>query len=156
MKRYILIASLCLVAVLGMQAQVLITQSGERIDLSEKKVLKMVFDFNTNYVSDVVFEFESGETQTFDLDELSSMGFTDGYTDVKHVKIDGAAEIHYSVLTQTIHVSNASEHSVIYIYNAQGQLVKKTNGTQISLANLNAGLYIVKYNNVLNTKILKK
>ena len=52
--------------------------------------------------------------------------------------------------------ANAQEQSVIRIYNAEGRLVRKANAAQLSVANLDAGLYIVSYNNVLNAKILKK
>lgn len=72
MKRNILTAVLCLVAAIALQAQVLITQSGERIDLSEKKMVKIKFDFNGNYGGDIVFEFASGETQSFNINDLSS------------------------------------------------------------------------------------
>ena len=156
MKRNILTAVLCLVAAIALQAQVLITQSGERIDLSEKKMVKIKFDFNGNYGGDIVFEFASGETQSFNIDDLSSMGFAADYTAVEQIQLKGAAAILYDAVTQSVHVANAHEQSVIRICNAEGRLVRKANAAQLSVANLDAGLYIVSYNNVLNAKILKK
>ena len=77
MKRNILIAALCLVAV-GMQAQVIIKHNGEKVEFGTNELVKMVFNSygnNDNNGDNIRFVRQTGDTLTFDIDEIYVMGF---------------------------------------------------------------------------------
>ena len=160
MKRNILIAALCLIAATGMQAQVLIKhgESKEKITFGNDKLVKMVFDiYGENNGDNITFVRQSGETLTFDMDEVYRLGFAANYTEVEQAELDGEMAILYDAASATVHIANAKdEKGVILIFNAEGRLVKSSKGTALSVAELGNGLYIVSYNNVLNAKIVKK
>lgn len=158
MKRNILIAALCLVAATGLQAQVLIQQNGERVNFSDNKLVKIVFDSYSREHNgeDILFVYESGDTATFDIDAVYVMGFAEDFTHIDEVKEQGEAAIVYDAATATVHIVNAEEEGVIRLYNAEGRQVKKAAGHTLALPELGAGLYVVSYNEKLNAKIVKK
>ena len=161
MRRMILIAALCLVAATGMQAQVLVKhgKEKERIDFSNNKLVKMVFDsYDTeSNGNNIVFVCEAGDTLTFNIDHIYRLGFAADFTEVEQTKLQGETAILYDATTATIHIANAKdEKGSIYLFNAEGRLVKSGKGIALSVAELGSGLYIVSYNNVLNAKIVKK
>lgn len=158
MKRNILLAVIMLLAATSMQAQVLIKhgESKERIELGSDKLVKMVFDvYGENNGDNIHFVRQSGDTLTFDIDEIYAMGFAADFTEIEEVKEAGEAAIVYDAKTHTAYVVNAEE-GIIRIFTAEGKPVKSTEGTAISVADLPDGLYIVSYNMELNAKIVKK
>lgn len=160
MKRNILIAALCLVAATGMQAQVLIKHgtNKEKIEFGEDKLVKMVFDtYGESNGNDIFFVRQSGDTLTFDINQVYRLGFAADFTEVEQAKLKSEAAILYDAASATIHIANAKdEKGVIHLFNAEGRLVKSGKGIALSIAELGSGLYIVSYNNVLNAKIVKK
>ena len=156
MKRNILLAMMLLFAAAGMQAQVVYKHNGEKVDFEGDKLVKMVFDhYGKNNGDDILFIGESGDTLTFDIDEIRVMGFAKDFTDIEEVKQSGEAAILYDATTHTVHVVNVEEGD-IRIFTAEGKLAKSAKGTAISVANLADGLYIVSYDMKLNAKIIKK
>ena len=153
MKRNILIAAILLLAT-ATQAQVLVKNDREHIKLGEDKLEKILFTGENNG-DGIVFILQSGETMTFDIDELHSYGFAADYTDIKAVKKSGKATIVYNEKTETIHIVNAKKGDLL-VYSSEGKLAKSAKGTAISVADLPKGLYIVNYNKELNAKIVKK
>ena len=161
MKRNILIAALCLVAATGLQAQVLVKhgENKERIELGDDKLIKMVFDvYGENNGENILFIRQSGDTITFDIDQIYSLGFAADFTEVDQTELDGEMAIlnDAAAAGATVHIVNAKEKGIIRLFNAEGRLVKSAEGHTLSVAELGAGLYIVSYNNVLNAKIVKK
>ena len=160
MKRNILIAALCLVAATGMQAQVLIKHgtNKEKIEFGEDKLVKIVFDsYGENNGNDIIFVRQSGDTLTFDINQIYRLGFAADFTEMAQTELDGTMAILYDAGTATVHIANAKdEKGVIHLFNAEGHLVKSGKGIALSVAELGSGLYIVSYNNVLNAKIVKK
>lgn len=159
MKRNILIAALCLVAVTGLQAQVLVKhgENKERIELGDDKLVKMVFDvYGENNGENILFIRQSGDTITFDIDQIYRLGFAADFTEVDQAELDGEMAILYDAAGATVHIVNAKEKGIIRLFNAEGRLVKSAEGHTLSVVELGAGLYIVSYNNVLNAKIVKK
>lgn len=157
MKRNILIAALCLMA-MGMQAQVLIKHGGEKVKFGDDKLVKMVFttyDTNENNGDNIHFVRQSGDTLTFDIDEIYVMGFAEDFTRIDEVKQAGRAAIVYDAGGHTVYVVNAGEGD-ISIFTADGRRVKSVRGTSVSVADLADGLYVVSYNEKLNAKIVKK
>ncbi len=156
MKRNILLAIMLLLAATGMQAQVMYKHSGEKVDFKEDKLVKMVFDeYGGNNGDDILFIRQSGDTLTFDIDDIRVMGFAADFSQIEKVKQSGEATIAYDATTHTVYVVNAEEGD-IRIFTAEGKLVKSAKGTTISVANLADGLYIVSYDMKLNAKIIKK
>lgn len=161
MKRNILIAILCLIAATGLQAQVLVKhgENKETIDFGSDKLEKIVFNSN-DYESNgdnILFIFQSGNTITFDIDEIYALGFAADFTEIKEVTAAGETAILYDAATATVHIANAEdEKGSISIFNAEGRLAKSGKGTALSVADLTRGLYIVSYNQKLNVKIVKK
>lgn len=156
MKRNILLAIMLLLAATGMQAQVMYKHSGEKVDFKEDKLVKMVFDeYGGNNGDDILFIRQSGDTLTFDIDDIRVMGFAADFSQIEKVKQSGEAAIVYDATTHTVYVVNAEE-GAIRIFTAEGKLVKSAKGTTISVANLADGLYIVSYDMKLNAKIIKK
>ena len=156
MKRNILLAIVLLFAASGMQAQVMYKHSGEKVDFKEDKLVKMVFDeYGENNGDDILFIRQSGDTLTFDIDDIRVMGFAADFSQIEKVKQSGEAAIVYDATEHTVYVVNAEEGD-IRIFTAEGKLVKSTKGTTISVANLADGLYIVNYDMKLNAKIIKK
>lgn len=156
MKRNILLAIMLLLAATGMQAQVMYKHSGEKVDFKEDKLVKMVFDeYGGNNGDDILFIRQSGDTLTFDIDDIRVMGFAADFSQIEKVKQSGEAAIAYDATTHTVYVVNAEE-GAIRIFTAEGKLVKSAKGTAISVANLADGLYIVSYDMKLNAKIIKK
>ena len=160
MKRNILLAIVLLFAATGMQAQVMYKHSGEKVDFKEDKLVKMVFDeYGENNGDDILFISESGDTLTFDIDDIRVMGFAADFaadlSQIEKVKQNGEAAIVYDATEHTVYVVNAEE-GAIRVFTAEGKLVKSTKGTAISVANLADGLYIVSYDMKLNAKIIKK
>lgn len=158
MKRNILIAALCLVAATGLQAQVLIHHNGEKTNFGEDKLVKMVFDIYdaASNGDNILFVRQSGDTITFDIDEIYVMGFAEDFTRIDEVKEQGQAAIVYDAATATVHIVNAEEEGVIRLFSADGHLVKSAAGHTLALPELEAGLYVVSYNEKLNAKIVKK
>lgn len=161
MKRNILLAMILLLAATAMQSQVLVKhgEKKERIELGNDKLVKMVFDvYNTaNNGDNILFIRQSGDTLTFDIDEIYLLGFAKDFTNIEEVKESGEASIVYDATAATVHVVNAKdEDGTIHIFNAEGRLVKSGKGLVLSVADLTDGLYIVSYNQKLNAKILKK
>ena len=159
MKRNILIAALCLVAATGLQAQVLVKHGEykERIELGDDKLVKMVFDvYGENNGENILFIRQSGDTITFDIDQIYRLGFAADFTEVDQAELDGEMAILYDAAGATVHIVNAKEKGIIRLFNAEGRLVKSAEGHTLSVTELGAGLYIVSYNNVLNAKIVKK
>lgn len=159
MKRNILIAALCLVAATGLQAQVLVKhgENKERIELGDDMLVKMVFDvYGENNGENILFIRQSGDTITFDIDQIYRLGFAADFTEVDQAELDGEMAILYDAAGATVHIVNAKEKGIIRLFNAEGRLVKSAEGHILSVAELGAGLYIVSYNNVLNAKIVKK
>lgn len=156
MKRNILLAIMLLLAATGMQAQVMYKHSGEKVDFKEDKLVKMVFDeYGENNGDDILFIRQSGDTLTFDIDDIRVMGFAADFSQIEMVKQSGEAAIVYDATTHTVYVVNAEE-GAIRVFTAEGKLVKSAKGTAISVANLADGLYIVSYDMKLNAKIIKK
>lgn len=160
MKRNILLAITLLLAATGMQAQVLFKhgENKEKIEFGTDKLVKMVFTYNgENNGDDIYFIRQSGGTLTFDIDEIYAMGFAKDFTKIEEVKQTGEAAIVYNATTHTVYVVNSEDsNGVIHIFNAEGKPVKSIEGTSISVADLDEGLYIVSYNMELNAKIVKK
>lgn len=161
MKRYIFVAILGLIAATGLQAQVLVKHGEvkETIDLNADKVVKITFDvYDQASGGDIVtFVRQSGEVLTFDIDEIYALGFAPEFTEVEAVEASGKTAILYDVANATIHIVNAEdEEAAIYVFNAEGRLVKSGKGCVLSVADLVDGLYIVSYNKELNAKIMKK
>ena len=97
MKRNILIAALCLVA-MGMQAQVIIKHDGEKVKFDTDELVKMVFttyDYYDNNGDNIHFVRQSGDTLTFDIDEVYVMGFAEDFTRIDEVKQAGEPAIVY-------------------------------------------------------------
>lgn len=156
MKRNILLAIMLLLAATGMQAQVMYKHSGEKVDFKEDKLVTIVFDeYGENNGDDILFIRQSGDTLTFDIDDIRVMGFAADFSQIEKVKQSGEAAIVYDATTHTVYVVNAEE-GAIRIFTAEGKLVKSAKGTAISVANLADGLYIVSYDMKLNAKIIKK
>lgn len=160
MKRNILIAVLSLVTTMGLQAQVLVKhgENKERIELGEDKLAKMIFNvYDTESNGDnVLFIRQSGDTLTFDIDQIYRLGFAADFTEVEQTELDGKLAIIYDAANAIVYIINAKEKGIIRLFNVEGRLVKCIEGHILSVAELNAGLYIVSYNNVLNAKIMKK
>ena len=159
MKRNILIAALCLVAATALQAQVLVKhgENKERIEFGDDKLVKMVFDvYGENNGENILFIRQSGDTITFDIDQIYRLGFAADFTEVDQAELDGEMAILYDAAGATVHIVNAKEKGIIRLFNAEGRLVKSAEGHTLSVTELGAGLYIVSYNNVLNAKIVKK
>lgn len=154
MRRNILLAMILLLAATAMQSQVLVKNDWEHIKLTDDKLEKIIFTSEYNGEG-ITFVLRSGETLTFDIDELHSFGFASDYTDIETVRISGKTTIAYSEEAATVHIVNA-EVGDIHIFSSEGKWVKSTKGTAISVADLPKGLYIVSYNKVLNAKIIKK
>lgn len=156
MKRNILIAALCLVAV-GMQAQVLIQHNGEKVNFTDNKLVKMVFDSYSREHNgeDILFIYESGDTATFDMAAVYVMGFAEDFTRIEEVEQAGEAAIVYDAKKHTVYVANAVV-GTITLFTADGRRVKSARGTSISVADLADGLYVVSYKEKLNAKIVKK
>ena len=157
MKRNILIAALCLVAV-GMQAQVIIKHNGEKVEFGTNELVKMVFNSygnNDNNGDNIRFVRQAGDTLTFDIDEIYVMGFAEDFTRIDEVMQAGQAAIVYDAKVHTVYVVNA-EMRTISIFTADGRRVKSAQGTSVSVADLADGLYVVSYNEKLNAKIVKK
>lgn len=156
MKRNILIAALCLVAV-GMQAQVLIQHNGEKVNFTDNKLVKMVFDSYSREHNgeDILFIYESGDTATFDMAAVYVMGFAEDFTRIEEVEQAGEAAIVYDAKEHTVYVANAVA-GTITLFTADGRRVKSARGTSISVADLADGLYVVSYKEKLNAKIVKK
>lgn len=156
MKRNILLAIMLLLAATGMQAQVMYKHSGEKVDFKEDKLVTIVFDeYGENNGDDILFIRQSGDTLTFDIDDIRVMGFAADFSQIEKVKQSGEAAIAYDATEHTVYVVNAEE-GAIRVFTAEGKLVKSTKGTAISVANLADGLYIVSYDMKLNAKIIKK
>lgn len=156
MKRNILLAIMLLLAATGMQAQVMYKHSGEKVDFKEDKLVTIVFDeYGENNGDDILFIRQSGDTLTFDIDDIRVMGFAADFSQIEKVKQSGEAAIAYDATTHTVYVVNAEE-GAIRVFTAEGKLVKSAKGTAISVANLADGLYIVSYDMKLNAKIIKK
>lgn len=157
MKRNILIAALCLVA-MGMQAQVLIQHNGEKVNFDDNKLVKMVFDSYSREHNgeDILFIYQSGDTATFAMNVVYVMGFAEDFTRVDEVKEQGQTVIAYDAATATVHIVNAREKGVIRLFSADGHLMKSAAGHTLALPELDAGLYVVSYNEKLNAKIVKK
>ena len=159
MKRNILIAALCLVAATGLQAQVLVKhgENKERIELGDDKLVKMVFDvYGENNGENILFIRQSGDTITFDIDQIYRLGFAADFTEVDQTELDGKMAILYDAAGATVHIVNAKEKGIIRLFNAEGRLVKSAEGHTLSVAELGAGLYIETSNTVLNATIVKK
>lgn len=157
MKRNILIAALCLVA-MGMQAQVIIKHDGEKVKFDTDELVKMVFnsyDNNDNNGDNIHFVRQSGDTLTFDIDEVYVMGFAEDFTRIDEVEQAGEPAIVYDAKVYTVYVVNA-EAGTIGIFTADGRRVKSARDTSVSVADLADGLYVVSYNEKLNAKIVKK
>lgn len=157
MKRNILIAALCLMA-MGMQAQVLIKHGGEKVKFGDDKLVKMVFttyDYYDNNGDNIHFVRQSGDTLTFDIDEVYVMGFAEDFTRIDEVKQAGEPAIVYDAKGYAVYVVNA-EAGTIGIFTADGRRVKSARDTSVSVADLADGLYVVSYNEKLNAKIVKK
>lgn len=156
MKRNILLAIMLLLAATGMQAQVMYKHSGEKVDFKEDKLVTIVFDeYGENNGDDILFIRQSGDTLTFDIDDIRVMGFAVDFSQIEKVKQSGEAAIAYDATEHTVYVVNAEE-GAIRVFTAEGKLVKSAKGTAISVANLADGLYIVSYDMKLNAKIIKK
>lgn len=160
MKRNILIAALCLVAATGLQAQILIKHNGEKLDFTDNKLVKIVFeDYQYNDVDicdNILFVYQSGDTLTFDIDAIYTMGFAEDFTQIEKVQQSGAKTIVYDADRATIHIANAKDEGTLYVFNADGKLARRIIGNTTCIADLPDGLYIVSYNQVLNAKIVKK
>ena len=159
MKRNIFIAALFLLATTGLQAQVLVKRNGEEIKFDDNKVVKMLFNVydRESNGDDIHFVREQGDTFAFDIDDIQSLTFATEFSKIVQVEESGVATILYDMATSTVHVVNVeSGEGIIILFDAEGKLVKRVKGNVLSVADLNAGLYIVSYNNVLNAKIVKK
>ena len=154
MKRNIFIAALMLLATVA-QAQVLVKKDREHIKLTDDNKLEKIV-FTHEYNGDgITFILQSGETMTFDIDELHSLGFAADYTDIGEVKKSGKASIVYNAKAGTVHIINAQAGD-IHIFSSEGKLAKSVKGTTVNVNDLPKGLYIVSYNKELNVKIVKK
>ena len=166
MKRNILLAAMLLLAVTGMQAQVIIKhgEKQEKVEFGEDKLVKITFDRifvldNGDYDRNdtIYFHRQSGEVLTFTMDEVRVMGFAADFTNVDAVVQAGKTAIAYDAAECMVHIVNAQEGGGdIVIYTADGKPVKRGQGIALSVADLDAGLYIVNYNKELNAKIVKK
>lgn len=155
MKRNIFIAILCLMASAGLQAQVISNLDGEKIDV--EKLVKIVFDvYGNNNGEDILLIFESGDTLTFDIDDIPSFSFAPDIDAIGQIEQAGHTAIVYDAATTTVHIVNAGEEGVIRLFNAEGRLVKSVKGRTMTVADLVDGLYVVSYNQKLNVKIVKK
>ena len=160
MKRNILIAALCLVAAMGVQAQVIVKQENkERIELGTDKLVKMVFDSydEESNGDNILFVCQSGDSLIFDIDELYALGFAEDYDNVENVIAAGKAAILFDAAAAMVYIVNvADEEGTVCVFNVEGRLVKRAKGTALSVGDLEDGLYVVSYNGELNAKIMKK
>ena len=113
MKRNILIAILCIVGATGLQAQVLVKhgENKETIEFGNDKLVKMEFnsyDRESNG-DNILFIFQSGNTMTFDIDEIYALGFAADFTEIEAVTAAGETAILYDAATATVHIVNAEE-----------------------------------------------
>ena len=131
MKRNILIAALCLVAATGMQAQVLVKhgKDKEKIEFGNDKLVKIVFDsYGENNGNDILFVRHSGDTLTFDINQVYRLGFAADFTEVEQTKLQGEMAILYDADAATIHIANAkdekgSTHCALTVTSAHSRLV---------------------------------
>lgn len=152
MKRNILTMALALVAGIAVQAQILEKIDGEQIKFTTEKLVRIVPEGDS-----ITFEGEKGLVYTFDIAELHSLGFAADYTEIDKVESSGQAAIVYDAVSATIYVVNTKDkEGTIFVFNADGKVVKRADGTSTSIADLPKGLYIVSYNMELNAKIVKK
>lgn len=158
MKRNILLAAVLMLLAANVQAQVIIKHAGkERIELGSDKLVKMVFDsYGENNGDDIHFVRQSGDTLTFDIDDIYTMGFAEDFTRIEELKETGDAAIVYDAAEHVVYVVNVEEKGIVRVFNGEGKPVKSSTGTSISVADLADGLYIVTYNMELNAKIVKK
>lgn len=157
MKQRILMALFGLVAVVGVQAQVLIKHNGEKVNFGNDKLVKITFDiYNENNGDNIYFVCESDSTLTFDIDAIHSLGFADDFSGVDEVLQSGKETILYDAANATVHIVNATAEGVINIYDAAGKRVKSGKGCTIALGELAPGMYVVSFNNKSNAKIVKK
>lgn len=150
MKRHILLVILTWIG-MTIQAQVLIDSNGNSIKFSDKKLTHILFDKN-----DITFVNEAGDSLTFNIDEIHSLGFADDYTAINELESVSKAVIAYDANAATVHIVGAKEEGEILLFNADGRLLLKVKGNKADLRKFPAGLYIVSYNKVLNAKIVKK
>lgn len=157
MKHKMLIILIGLIANVSLQAQVLIKHDCEKINFDNDKLLKIVFEEYGAYNGDGIgFVSQSGDTLTFDIDEIYVLGFAADFTDVEQVLQSGKITILYDAANATLHVVNATEKGVINIYDANGKNVKSGKGNTMSIGELPPALYVVSYNKVLNVKVMKR
>lgn len=158
MKRNILLVAVLMLLAVNVQAQVIIKHvDKERIEFGSDKLVKMVFNsYGENNGDNIHFIRQSGDTLTFDIDDIYTMGFAEDFTRIDEVKEIGDAAIVYDAAEHVVYIVNVEEKGVVRVFNAEGKPVKSTEGTMISVADLTDGLYIVTYNMELNAKIVKK
>ena len=143
MKRNILLAAMLLLAVTGMQAQVIIKhgEKQEKVEFGEDKLVKITFDRifvlgNGEFDRDdnLYFYRQSGKVLTFTLDEVRLMGFAADFTKVDEVAQAGKTVIAYDAAEHMVHIVNAAEGGgVISIYTADGKPVKHGEGIALSV-----------------------
>ena len=160
MKQNILVAFVLLFFATSIQAQVIIkNENKEKIDLSDDKLVKIVFDSYDQESNGENFFFicESGDTLNLQMNEVHSFGFAEDYDKVEAITAMGQTAILYDAHAAIVYIVNPNEEeSIIRIFNTDGKFVKSGKGTSLSIAELEEGLYIVNYNKELNAKIVKK
>lgn len=154
MKKYIILATLALIAVLQLPAQVLVKADGDTVRFESSNPLRKITSQYSG--SSITFTFDNGSKSTFNISELNKIEFAkDATTAIEDIKA-GKETIVYDEAASKVYVANAKQFTSFVLFNAEGKQLRSVEGNVISLAGLPAGLYIVSYNGVLNAKILKK
>jgi hypothetical protein len=154
MKKYIILATLALIAVLQLPAQVLVKADGDTVRFESSNPLRKITSQYSG--SSITFTFDNGSKSTFNISELNKIEFDkDATTAIEDIKA-GKETIVYDEAANKVYVANAKQFTSFVLFNAEGKQLRSVEGNVISLAGLPAGLYIVSYNGVLNAKILKK
>ena len=154
MKKYIILATLALIAVLQLPAQVLVKADGDTIRFEGSNPLRKITSQYSG--SSITFTFEDGTKSTFNISDLDKVEFAkDATTAIEDIKA-GKEVIVYDEAANKVYVANAKQKKNFVLFNAEGKQIRSVKGSVINLEALPAGLYIVSYNGVLNAKILKK
>lgn len=160
MKRFILLTTMLVLAVVSMQAQVLIKHDGnEKMEFGVDKLVKMEFttyDGDASNGDNILFVRQSGDTLIFDIDEIYAMEFAGDFTKIDAILESGEAAIVYDAVAHRAYAANVEASGTIYVFTGEGKPVKSAEGNSISVADLPEGIYIVSYNMELNAKIVKK
>ena len=161
MRKYIMLfalLTLCMTA----KPQALILVNGDTIKFSKKELTRIVprevYGYSYNDVNNMnKLDFiTSDSTITFDIRELKALDFAYEYVSGITEITAGETRIYYDNQEQRVIIANGKEDANLKIYNTKGMLIKSGTGSELSVADLASGLYIVCYDDKLNVKIMKR